>query len=205
MLKYIFGGIAFLALAAGGYYFLHIRATEAIVPPTQTETPQPVVMATSTYASSTYSVVYPTDYIKNDSYTYQGFAPKKFIYGAQFTVPESMATGTNLALSSGVSIEQLPRAQSCTGDIFAVTDAKATEVTENGITYSVATSTVESPGAITEETIYALRGTKPCTALRYSFMLYDTSPFASSTPREFDRMAITEAFDSIRLSLKIAQ
>src|SRR3989344_9450775 len=57
--------------------------------------PQVAVDTRSSYATPTYSVKYPNDFILNAPYAYGAFGPKKPIYGVKFIIPGTMATGTN--------------------------------------------------------------------------------------------------------------
>lgn len=159
----------------------------------------------SSYASSTMgvSIKYPKSYTLNADYQYLGFL-KKPIKGVKVLIPATMATGTNLSMNdTGVSIEQLPRAQSCTGDIFIVDNVKATSVTENGVSYSVATTSGAGAGNLYEEMVYAISGSKPCTAVRYFIHSMNIGNFEPGVVREFDRMALLAAFDKIRASLVV--
>lgn len=157
----------------------------------------------SSYASSTMgiSIKYPKSYTLSADYQYLGF-PKKPINGVKVLIPATMATGTNLSnFDTGVSVEQLPRAQSCTGDIFVVDNVKATSVTENGVSYSVATTSGAGAGNLYEEMVYAVSGSKPCTAVRYFIHSTNIGNFEPGVVREFDRTALLAAFDKIRASL----
>jgi hypothetical protein len=169
----------------------------------------PMAVATSTYASSTLgvSVVYPKTYAVNEAYAYDQFGPKKLIHGVKFLMPESMATGTNLsAVDTGVSVEQLPRAVRCTGDIYLLANVKAQSTIINGVNYSVATSSGAAAGNLYEEIIYALADSKPCTALRYFMHSSNIDNYATNTPiREFDRAAVLKDFDAIRDSLQLTR
>lgn len=161
----------------------------------------------STYASSTMGITvkYPKSYTLGEGYQYTGF-PKKPILGVKFIIPGAMATGTNLSnADTGVSIEQLPRAINCTADIFLVANVRASSVTENGFTYSVATTSDAAVGNRYEEIVYALPGTKPCTAVRYFLHFAAIENFGPDNPvREFDRAAILADFDKIRASLQLS-
>ncbi|MHB1087125.1 MAG: MliC family protein [Minisyncoccota bacterium] len=157
----------------------------------------------STYASSTLgiSIKYPKSYTLNAGYQYLGF-PKKPINGVKVLIPATMATGTNLSMNdTGVSIEQLPRALSCTGDIFIIDNVKATSVTENGVSYSMATTSGAGAGNLYEEMVYAISGSKPCTAVRYFIHSMNIGNFEPGVVREFDRTALLADFDKIRASL----
>ncbi len=162
----------------------------------------------ATYASSSTGVTikYPRTYRLDAGYQYEG-VPNKPIPGVKFLIPLEMATGTNLsAADSGVSVEQLPRALACTGDIFVLPNVKATAMSENGVTYSLATTSEAAAGNRYEEYVYAIAGSRPCTAVRY-FIRYaaiENFPSQAGEPgavREFDRAALLADFDKIRTSL----
>jgi membrane-bound inhibitor of C-type lysozyme len=161
----------------------------------------------NTYASSTLGVTvkYPSEYSADTTYAYSQFGEDKLIHGVKFTVPQSMATGTNLSDDTGISLEVLPRAKSCTGDIFLPADVKATTVTEGGITYSVASSSDAGAGNRYEETVYAVSSSSPCVAFRYFIHYGAIENYPEDTVREFDKAALVSAFDTIRDSLVLAQ
>ena len=201
--KYIIGGIALLLVVLGGLYYV----SKTSVPIQNTQPPPTLgIAATSTYATSTYSIVYPSDFSVNDSYAYDQFGEKKLIHGVKFMIPMTMATGTNLSASdTGISIEQLPRAQRCTGDIYIPDNVKAQKVTDNGIEYSVATTSGAAAGNFYEEEVYAITASHPCTAVRYFIHSSNISNYEPGTTQEFDRTKLIETFDTIRRSLTLHQ
>lgn len=160
----------------------------------------------STYTSSTMGVSfkYPKSYTLDQQYQYLGF-PSKPISGVKVIIPETVATGTNLSMQdTGVSVEQLPRAITCSGDIYVVPNVRATTITENGVTYSVATTSEAAVGNRYEEMVYAIAGSKPCTAVRYFIHYSAIENFPDGSVREFDRTALLAEFDKIRASLTLA-
>lgn len=159
-----------------------------------------------TYASSTLgiSLQYPRGYVVDESYSYDQFGPKKLIHGVSITIPPSMATGTNLSADTRVSVEQLPNAKNCTGDIFLKANVKAQMITDNGKDYSVATSSDAGAGNRYEETVYAVPGSRPCTAVRYFIHYGAIENYPPGAVTEFDRNTLMGALDTIRLSLVIA-
>lgn len=202
MVKYIVGIVALLVIGAGGYYVWGMIGEEA---PPVTPTPQiPVQVATTTYATSTFSVVYPQNFTKDEAYAYRGFE-KKPIAGVKFQIPLTMATGTNLSSETYVSVESLPRAKNCTGDIYIPADVKATQLTEGTVVYSVATSTGAGAGNMYEEHVYALSGSEPCVAVRYFIHSMNIGNFEAGAVREFDRAGLLRAFDEIRRSLMLSR
>lgn len=174
--------------------------------------PQTPVVATSTdplaswatYSTSTYSVKYPSGYLLNPNYAYDQFGQAKLIHGISFSVPEAMATGTNLSADTHVSVEQLPRARVCSGDIYIKADVSATKVTgPNGIEYSVASTTGAGAGNFYEEIVFAVSSSTPCTAVRYLIHSTNIGNYPEGTVREFDRAALLGEFDQIRDSLQV--
>lgn len=199
MAKYVIGIIALILLLAGGYYFL----TRGTVAPPPEETPPTVeVPTTNTYATSTFSIVYPKEFTINEAYQYEG-VPNKPISGVSFTIPMTMATGTNLSADSYVAVEWLPRAKTCTGDIYFLQNVKAREVTEGSVKYSVATTTGAAAGNMYEETVYAFPGSSPCIAVRYVIHSTNLGNYPAGTVRAYDKTALISAFDTIRRSMRL--
>jgi|GEM_PF-681572 len=200
MLKYIVGAVGIIVVLAAAYYFFMMPQTAPAPTPEVTETQQPVV---NTYATSTYSIQYPPEFMADENYAYDQFGPEKLIHGVKFTVPEQMATGTNLSNDSYIAVEQLPRAQNCTADIYLKDDVRAVEFTENGVAYSVATTSGAGAGNFYEEMVYALKGSSPCTAVRYMIHSTNIGNYEPGAVMEFNRDALLTAFDSIRQTLQV--
>lgn len=165
--------------------------------------PLPPPPTENTFSSSTLgvSIKYPKEYIFNSAYAYDAFGQKKLIQGVKFSIPATMATGTNLAADSGVSLEWLPNARNCTGDIYLKANVKPLRITEGTTEYSLATSSTKVGGGTNEEWVYALVGSKPCTAVRY--FIHTTAD--TSTPQQFDRASLLFQFDKIRKSLVVSR
>ncbi len=198
----VMGGVGAVLLVGAGIFVWKTLPSGAKGAPVPVAAPQE--MATSTYATTTYSVVYPQDFSISDSYVYDKVNSKKPIYGVKLTIPVAMATGTNLSsFDTGVSIEQLPRAKNCTGDIYLSANVKPTKVSENGVEYSVATSSEGVAGNVYEEAVYALTGSSPCTAVRYFIHSTSVGNYDPAAIREFNRASLIEALDKIRQSLKL--
>ena len=203
MLKYIVGAVVVVVVLGGAYYVLLMPKSGAPAQETVTTAPQTGAMATSTYATSTYSVIYPSSYTKDEAYAYDQFGPTKLIHGVKFGIPETMATGTTLAADSYVAVEQLPRAKNCTADIYIKQDVKAVSFTENGVAYSVATTSEAAAGSVYEEMVYALSGSSPCTAVRYVIHSTNIANYPAGTVQEFNRDQFLTTFDTIRRSLQL--
>ena len=156
-----------------------------------------------------FSIRLPAGYTPDASYTYQELGPGKGITGVKFTIPTSVATGTNLAPDTYLSVEEIPsRAvppQACSATRFLGPGVKASTTTDDGVTYSVASSTGAGAGNRYEETIYAIRGTDPCVAVRYFIHYGVIENYPPGAVRAFDQAALLAEFDAIRRTLTINQ
>ena len=189
--------VVIICIAGAGFF-----AWKTFGPKPAPAVPQVAVDTRSTYATSTYSVRYPGNFVLNAQYAYDQFGPKKLINGVKFIIPAAMATGTNLSANdTGVSIEQLPRAKNCTGDIYLLASVTAHDIIENGTEYSFASSTGAAAGNLYDEQVYALATSSPCTAVRYFIHSSNISNYPAGMVSEFDRAALITAFDKIRQSV----
>lgn len=201
MLKYAIAALIIIVLVGGGgYYYWQMQTAAApeVVVPVDEQLPP-----TSTYATSTFSVTYPVAFAIDSNYAYEQFEGKP-IFGVKFTVPESMATSTNLSSDTYVSVETLPRANACSGDIYLPADVRATSETYGGVTYSVASSSDAGAGNLYEEFVYALPDSQPCTAVRYFIHSTQLGNYPDGTVTAYDRAALIAAFDSIRRSVTLS-
>ncbi|MEY4747183.1 MAG: hypothetical protein RLZZ416_232 [Candidatus Parcubacteria bacterium] len=196
MAKYIVGILVIIILGIGGYYWWKTSGTASPVPEPTPQTP-----TTHTYATSTFSVVYPDGYAADEAYAYDQVDPKKPISGVKFTIPLTIATGTNLSNDSYVSVEWLPRAKNCTGDIYLAANVKPRDMTISSTTYSTASSTGAAAGNLYEEWVYAIKDSRPCTAVRYFIHSMNIGNFEPGVVSEFDHGALMSTFDQIRDSL----
>lgn len=195
MYKYAIGAVLIVFVVAVGGYALFGKNTKK----EETKSEQ---AANGTYSTSTFSVAYPRDFTPDDSYAYDQFGPKKLIHGVKFTIPGNMATGTNLSsYDTGVSVEQLPRAKHCTGDIYLQAKVGASTLSENGVEYSVATSSGAAAGNLYQESVYALATSSPCTAVRYFIHSSNIGNYEPGAVREFDARILIDSFNAIRRSL----
>ena len=203
MKYYVVGAMALILVAAGGYYFLK---GDSAVPSTGEENQNASIsVATSTYATTSYSIIYPSNYTADSSYANTTVSPTKPIAGVKFTIPLTVATGTNLSADSYISVEQLPRAKNCTADIYLAANVTATSEMINSVSYSFASSTEGAAGNRYEELVFARAGSDPCTAVRYVIHSTEFSNYPAGTVREFDRAALILEFDKIRDSLLLSR
>lgn len=166
----------------------------------QIRAPSPSLGRIYNNSSHNFSLHLPLGYAIDESYRYQERGPGKDIAGVKFTIPASVATGTNLAPDSYISVEDLPQATNCTADLF-LDGALAHDITESDGSYTIASSTGAGAGNRYEETVYALSDTNPCVAVRYFIHYGVIDNYPSGAVREFDRAALLAGFDAIRHSL----
>ena len=193
----MFGGVAIIILLIAGFFLINKPKQT----PREQLPPPPVLPSTRTYATSTFSVTYPDGYMADDTYKYEG-VPKKPIPGVKFTIPGTMATGTNLSADTGVSVESLPRALKCTGDIYVYENVKTADLIVGSTTYSVASTSGAGAGNLYEERVFAFKDHKPCIAVRYFTHSTQVANYPAGTVREFDRAALLADFDKIRDSIQ---
>ena len=156
-------------------------------------------------ASGTFSIRYPSNYSVNPSYVYQELGPGKDINGVKFTIPESMATGTNLSgFDTGVSVEKIPNAQDCNAKLFLYPEVASLNITDNGVDYSFASSTGAGAGNRYEEEVWAIPNTNPCVAVRYFIHYMAIENYPPKVVSNFNRDALLKQFDQIRQSLVLA-
>jgi membrane-bound inhibitor of C-type lysozyme len=159
------------------------------------------------YTSSTmnFSIRLPQGYMPDDSYQYQELGPGESIAGVKFTIPASLAQGTNLSPDTYLSVEELPKAQQCTATAFFGPGITAQTVTDGDTTYSVASSSGAAAGNRYDETVYALPGTSPCVAVRYFIHYGVLDNYPPGAVQGFDENAILTEFDAIRQTLTLGQ
>ncbi len=147
---------------------------------------------------------YPAGFAVNASYDYQALGPGKDIRGVSFTIPAALTTGTNLADDTYLSVERLPGASPCTAVPFLSDPGNVKNITENGVRYSVATSSDAGAGNFYDETVYADRDSAPCIAIRYFVHSHNIGAYDPGTVRAFDQPALIRKFDEIRRTFKLA-
>ncbi len=152
-----------------------------------------------------FSLRLPEGYVKDESYQYQALGKGREINGVKFTIPVSVATGTNLSNDSYVSVEQIPQATECSANLFTYLGLATSTVTEGDVTYSHATSEDAAAGNRYLEHVYALPGTNPCVAVRYFIHYGVFENYPEGSIKEFDKVALIREFDQIRSTLIVNQ
>lgn len=159
---------------------------------------------TYTNAAMHFSIILPQGYAIDESYHYQLMGPGKDISGVKFTISPSVATSTNLAADTYMSVEEIPGALTCSAELF-LDQATAQVITDGNRKYSVASSTGAGAGNRYEETVYALPDTNPCIAVRYFIHYGVIDNYPPGSVHEFDRTALLANFDTIRRTLSITK
>lgn len=197
----IYIAIAAVIIVLGGVLYMLGRGTPNSQNPEPSQDQNPVGVATTTYSGSTFSIVYPVDFTVDPAFSNEEVNPAKPISGVRFTVPGTMATSTNLAADSFLSVEWLPRAKNCTGDIYLRDNVKPVEMSDGMAMYSMASTSGSAAGSSYEEMVYAIKGSSPCTAVRYFIHYSDLGSFTPGTAAEFDKAKLMSIFDDMRRSL----
>lgn len=158
------------------------------------------------YSSGTqgFSIRYPAGYSLDEHYTYTGLGSVNTITGTKFTIDPAIASGTNLAADSYVSVEPKPGAiNSCSAEIYLLDARSAGFVDENGRRYSVASSSGAAAGNRYEETVFATPVEGGCMAVRYMIHYGVLENYPEGEVKAFDKQALLSQFDSIRKSLTL--
>lgn len=153
------------------------------------------------------------------SYTYEELGPGKGIGGIKFTIPASVATSTNLADDTYVSVEEIPQATTtpasvCNAARFLSRVASSSNETDRWATadggsreqeYHVGAGELgAAAGNRYEETVYAIPDANPCVAVRYFIHYGVIENYPPGAVREFDKAALLSQFDAIRRTLVLA-
>jgi hypothetical protein len=165
--------------------------------------PAPVKWATFTSGDGSFMISVPEGYTVEPNYRYDQLGPGKTISGTSFTIPERMWQGSNLASDTYLSVETLPAAADCTADLFLQGGETAKAVTDKGVAYSLATMGEGGAGNAYEQTVYALRTSRPCTAVRTFIHSTNIGNYDPGSVAEFNHAALVAQFDKIRRSLKL--
>lgn len=148
-----------------------------------------------------FSIRYPTDFRLDENHHYLALSPDENIHGVRFLIPENLATKTNLADDTYLSVEELPGKATCTADEFLSRPVNPGPEIDGNIQYSMATSEESGAGNRYEETVYAIPGTNPCRAIRYFLHFNIIENYPKGVVQEFDREKLMETFDDIRRTL----
>jgi membrane-bound inhibitor of C-type lysozyme len=151
-----------------------------------------------------FSIRYPAGAMVDPAFRYEGLGPGRGIDGVRFSIPASLAKGTNLSADSYLSVETLPDgngpASLCSADRFLEPGA-VTIVTDGGTTYTRVTVQDAGAGNRYEQTVFALTGSNPCRAVRYALHWSVFENYPAGSVKRFDRDALVRQFDAMRRTL----
>jgi hypothetical protein len=160
---------------------------------------------TKTYVSQKgFSVAYPQAMRVDDAYTYS-LGNEKEISGTAFFMPLELTTGTNLSSDSRVSVEILPKTETCEIKSFLSQPIETQKpLILNGLTYTVATITDAAAGNRYEETVSLLSNSKQCIAVRLFLHTTAIENYDPKTIQQYNADAIMQIYDTLRTSLVVA-
>lgn len=175
------------------------------VPPSCQFAPCPTDRGWRSYSSPTFgfSLQYPVGFTVNQRYAYAGLGSEQEIPGVAFTVPASLAAGTNLSADTYLSVERLgasPIGLACDPLMFLPQAQSFSTVVDGGVTYLVAVGGGAAAGNRYEETVYLPQIGSGCTAIRYLIHSTNLGNYEPGTVREFDRAALLQLLDGLRRS-----
>lgn len=139
-------------------------------------------------------------YTRDSSYIYV-LAPGKEVRGTKYTIPATVADGTNLAHDTYISYEELPGAAECSPKQFLDDVQDVQEVVDDGNTYLVAHTVGAGAGNRYDETVYVFKDYTPCTAIRYFIHYGVIENYPEGVVMAFDQDALVRSFDAFRRTL----
>lgn len=175
-----------------------------LIVPRQTQAPEPVTTMPegwTLYSKDHTTIQVPPGYTVNENYNYQGLGPGAEIPGISFTIPATLATGTNLSSDTRLSIETVEG--ECDAVRFVADGSVSEAIVDAGTKYSVARASGAGAGNRYEEIVYALSDSVPCRIVRYFIHSTAIENYEPGTITSFDKEALLEEFDTMRHSLTV--
>lgn len=157
-----------------------------------------------TEATLGYTIAYPANWSIDTGYVTSNLGPGHDIHGVAFTIPASMAAGTNLGSDSKLSVESLP-GSNCTPSQFVDPADDVHTVHANGLSYIAATSEDAGAGNRYETDLFVVNDTSPCIAVRYFIHSSNIANYDPGTVTQFDHARLIGWFDRIRATLKLGK
>ena len=157
-----------------------------------------------TNATLGYRIAYPANWAIDAHYVNTTMGPGHDIPGVSFTIPASMAAGTNLGSDTRLSVESLP-GPGCAPSRFVDPAENVHTLHADGRAYTAATSDDAGAGNRYETDLFVVDGTSPCLAVRYFVHSTNIGNYDPGTVKEFDAAKLTRAFDRIRATLKLGK
>jgi hypothetical protein len=159
---------------------------------------------TYTDAKLGFSISYPADWRIDRSYVFTGFGPDHDIHGVAFTIPQSLAKGTNLSPNmTNVSVETVSGPGACDATRFLPDPQDLRTLKNAGRTWSTANAQDAGAGNFYDIAVFALPGSKPCLAVRYFIHSTNIGNYDPGTVKAFDRVGLVKTFATIRRTLRL--
>lgn len=200
--------ILFFVLVILGFlvWFLPTLAPQKTLPTVSEPTPTipaPPTEKTYTHTNPSFHFSYPPEFTLNQGYVYEAGGPNDTYPGVSVTIPSSFSVGTNLSSDTRFSVEwKKATGAQCKAIDFLSDAASEKTITEGGVTYKIASSGDAGAGNFYEQTVYVFPEPQEgkCVALRYFIHSTNIGAYDPGTVTEFDKAALTNAFDTIRRS-----
>jgi len=152
-----------------------------------------------------FSIAYPAKWRVDRAHVYPNPIENARIAGVAFIIPPELTLHTNLSTESYLSVESAPAAGTCTPSAFLETTDTQRDEDQGSLHWSVATAGDAGAGNVYDETLYALKGSHPCLAIRYFIHSTNVGNYTPGTVKEFDRAALVGMFDRIRSTFALSQ
>jgi len=152
-----------------------------------------------------FSIAYPAKWRVDRAHIYPAPIDNTRIAGVAFTIPPQLAVHTNLSTDTYLSVESLPSASPCKASAFLSTTDTERDEDQGMLHWSVATSGDAGAGNFYDETIYALKDSRPCLGIRYFIHSTNVDNYPAGTVKQFDKAGLVRLFDRIRSTFALAQ
>ena len=152
-----------------------------------------------------FSIAYPQKWRVERGYVYPTPIDDTRIAGVAFMIPPELASHTNLSTGSYLSVESAASATACKASAFLVTTDTMRDEDQGELHWSVATSGDAGAGNLYDETVYALKDSRPCLAIRYFIHSTNIANYTAGTVKQFDRAELVRQFDRIRSTFELTQ
>jgi len=126
----------------------------------------------------------------------------KHTYLVTIGVPAHLTKGTNLSDDTRLDVATHSDF-ACSPTAVLYNPGTVHRLTENGITYSVASVGEGAAGNFYETTVFVIEGSKPCLVVEYFIHSTNIGAYDPGTVREFDHAALVADFDRIRRTLVV--
>jgi len=151
-----------------------------------------------------FSIAYPEKWHVDRAHVYATPVNNLRIAGVAFVVPRSLTARTNLSADSYVSVESVSGVSPCSAGAFLqIPDTERTE-DQSDLHWSVGTAGDAGAGNFYDETVYALKGSRPCLGIRYFIHSTNVDNYPPGTVKQFDKAALVKLFDRVRSTFALS-